>query len=144
MNEITTENSCHSTDWWTRFTRWITIRPKLSLGVQKQNEASHRRKEHSLTLPKENELNCQAVATSPKAVCLFFVDLVRDWSWENDFFEKFLLNKQGLLDSISLFDWASAWTRIVPSITRWVVVLVCNPIPVVARIFLTVNVTLSY
>ena len=43
----------------------------MALAVKLRNHEYNQRKKRPQTLPKESELNCQAVATFLKAVCCF-------------------------------------------------------------------------
>ena len=56
--------------------------------------------------------------------------------------EKVLLKSAGLWLLFSLFEWVSSKTRVIFLITSWMVVLVCYPIPVATRKFLTTVVSL--
>ena len=78
-------------------------------------------------------------------VRLFFFNLVQAWSSEIDFLKHYCWTVRGCwLRVVYSLDWAFNETKIVRLFTRWVVVFMCDPTPVVARFFLTINVRLFY
>ena len=64
--------------------------------------------------------------------------------WYRFFFREVFVEKSGTVGFNSFSDWASSETRLIHSITCWILVLVCHPIPVAARVFLTINVSSLY
>ena len=59
---------CHLTNYWTRLTGWIIIRPKIALAVKIRNQECCKRKGRPKPLPKERQSNCGTVASLLKAV----------------------------------------------------------------------------